>query len=320
MKRVLIYEHVTGGGMAGEELQESWLQEGSAMRLAAIRAFQQAGCIVSTFQDSRISLEIDIECFEISRPAQLAPALLSAMAQTDHGVLIAPETDGILASLAEWAQPQQGWNLGCTAEAVRLCSDKLQCANFFEANQILHPSTWQADQPSSNWRSTDGWIVFKPRDGAGSLDTFKAPSHFDLNQVTHRGPGQMLVQSFSPGESLSLSVLCDGWGEIVPIGVCRHNFKPISDSQGFWDLSHYDPEFEPDFPIDRLQNCMKALQLIPGLRGWVGVDFIWDPQLKTDTVVEINPRLTSSFCWIQTARDISKIADQWLSILEQSHL
>ena len=314
MKRVLIYEHVTGGGMAGEELQASWLQEGSAMRLVAVKAFQEAGCTVSTLQDSRLPLDIDIECTQISDPLQIRPVLCSSMQSTDHGVLIAPETGGVLADLAQWTQHIPGWSLGCTLDAVRLCTDKFDFSKFLSANQIPNPQTWLPDHPEKPWINRESFLVVKPRDGAGSLNTFKV--HKDLVNQTLSDIDRALtiIQNFSPGISMSLSVLCDGHGGVIPIGVCSHNLKPFPYAEGIWDLSEYKATHDPDFPISELTNCMKSLQITPGLRGWVGVDFLWDAELRTDLVIEINPRLTSSFCWIEKNSITSRIARQWLSI------
>ena len=88
MKRLLIYEHLTGGGMAGEELQASWLDEGQAMRRAAIAAFRQAGCDVVTLQDARLPAEDHTEFLPINHKADLRPAFLQMIDQTDHGLLV----------------------------------------------------------------------------------------------------------------------------------------------------------------------------------------------------------------------------------------
>ena len=113
---------------------------------------------------------------------------------------------------------------------------------------------------------------------------------------------------------MSLSAICDGRGGVSPIGVCSHNLSPIPCADNTWDLSSYEPTYEPDFPMELLQNCLKTLQITPGLRGWVGVDFLWNKELKTDLVIEVNPRLTSSFYWIEIDLISSKIVRQWLSI------
>lgn len=314
MKRVLIYEHLTGGGMAGQDLQMSWLMEGSAMRKAVVKAFQEAGCTVSTFQDSRLPLDINIEATQISDPLEIQPSLWSAMRATDHGILIAPETGGALADLVQWTQHVPEWSLGCTLDGVRLCTDKLECSKFLKANQISHPQSWTADHPDHPWTKSANFIVIKPRDGAGSLETFKTPNSFNISHLCNTDPAQTLIQQFHSGTSMSLSAICDGRGGVSPIGVCSHNLNPIPCGDNTWDLSEYEPANEPDFPVELLQNCLKTLRITPGLRGWVGVDFLWNAELETDMVIEINPRLTSSLCWIEKDLISSKIASQWLSI------
>ena len=35
--------------------------------------------------------------------------------------------------------------------------------------------------------------------------------------------------------------------------------------------------------------------MFPGLRGWVGVDFLWDEVYSRVTILDVNPRLTTSY-------------------------
>ena len=47
--------------------------------------------------------------------------------------------------------------------------------------------------------------------------------------------------------------------------------------------------------------AVRALRLVPGLRGFVGVDLILDEQAPGVSVVEINPRLTTSYVGLRAA-------------------
>ena len=53
-------------------------------------------------------------------------------------------------------------------------------------------------------------------------------------------------------------------------------------------------------PATRRSQCAR-LQSVPGLFGFVGVDFIWDEEANQVTILEINPRPTTSFVGFGTA-------------------
>lgn len=66
--------------------------------------------------------------------------------------------------------------------------------------------------------------------------------------------------------------------------------------------------------MSRLENVRKALSSLPGLLGWVGVDFLWNDATGVDTVIEINPRLTFSFCVLAGENRFGGLmARKWLS-------
>ena len=46
--------------------------------------------------------------------------------------------------------------------------------------------------------------------------------------------------------------------------------------------------------LEALPQVEPAVAAIEGLRGFVGVDFIWDPERAHATILEINPRPTTS--------------------------
>ena len=319
MKRLLIYEHLTGGGMAGEELQASWLDEGQAMRRAAIAAFRQAGCDVVTLQDARLPAEDHTEFLPINHKADLRPALLQMIDQTDHGLLIAPETGGSLAEVVALAQQKPGWHLGCDLNSINLCGDKWQASRFFHEQHIKHPQTWLMNDDSFQWNLLSGNVVTKPRDGAGSLETFLFESsrkNACLNQITS---DRTILQKFCEGRSMSLSALCDGRGGVAPIVVFDHNRQLVPVDDWIWEFQCHNPRMMPQNFMNRLEQCQNALRLVAGLRGWVGVDFIWNERSGQETVIEINPRLTMSFAWLHENTGLGgQLARDWLYLMDQS--
>jgi predicted ATP-grasp superfamily ATP-dependent carboligase len=59
-----------------------------------------------------------------------------------------------------------------------------------------------------------------------------------------------------------------------------------------------------------------ALAAIPGLRGFVGVDFVWDPPAERATVLEINPRATTSCVGLTQLLPPGRLAEAWLRVFE----
>ena len=67
-------------------------------------------------------------------------------------------------------------------------------------------------------------------------------------------------------------------------------------------------------PVDE-GPARAAVASVPGLRGFVGVDFLWDEARDRLTVLEINPRVTTSYVGLRTfrayAHDRPGIAMMW---------
>jgi predicted ATP-grasp superfamily ATP-dependent carboligase len=59
-----------------------------------------------------------------------------------------------------------------------------------------------------------------------------------------------------------------------------------------------------------------ALAVIPGLRGFVGVDFVWDVDAEHATVLEINPRPTTSCVGLTRLLPPGRLAEAWLQVFE----
>ena len=61
----------------------------------------------------------------------------------------------------------------------------------------------------------------------------------------------------------------------------------------------------------------RVVESIPGLRGFVGVDFLWDEARRQATVLEINPRPTTSCVGLTRLLPPGQLADAWLVAFEE---
>jgi predicted ATP-grasp superfamily ATP-dependent carboligase len=128
---------------------------------------------------------------------------------------------------------------------------------------------------------------------------------------------RFVVQRHVSGISMSLSALCDGRGGVAPIGVCRHRLRTEPLDTGIFELVSLEGESEDTADTGRLEAALSALKACEGLCGWVGVDVIFDPVSGLDTVIEINPRLTSAFVWLGNRTNPSGIARRWLAFRDR---
>ncbi|MFQ5712288.1 MAG: hypothetical protein ACE5GD_11005, partial [Candidatus Geothermarchaeales archaeon] len=101
--RVLVYEHLTGGGQLGADIPASTLSEGYAMLSSAIKDFKAAGSEVVTTLDPRLaSLSPPLDADHVSTipsRSRLMPELREILRDVDAALIVAPESGGVLADL-----------------------------------------------------------------------------------------------------------------------------------------------------------------------------------------------------------------------------
>lgn len=223
----------------------------------------------------------------------------------DYIVCIAPETGGILEARAALIEETTGRSLGSSHEAIGIVTDKLGLSKRFEENGIATPPT-RAFVVSEGLPEDLGFpCVVKPIDGAGSQLTFLIQSRSEW-APTSELPERMLVQPFVQGIPMSASFLVDRQGVAQVLGVGRQHLTTRGREIRYAGGSMPEPD------ALALGEPRAAIEAVKGLRGFVGVDFIVDPRSGTMTVIEINPRPTTSFVGLQYRYGLGKIAGAWL--------
>lgn len=308
--RVLIHEWVTGGGLAGSPLPRGWAAEGRAMRRAVADDFHQVeGVEVVMTLDDRFHDEI--HPFEVvSVDAGEETATLSRLAsESDFTLVIAPETGGILADRARSIENAGRRSLGSTSTAVALTGEKMRLAEHLRRRGVR-------TIPSAVFRVEEGIpegmtfpVVLKPSDGAGAQHTFLLNGPEDLARIAREWDGSsplMVIQPYCPGDPLSATFLISPMGRVRLIGV---GWQLIVVRDGLFRYQGgrlpADPEFADGAPTE-------AIRCVSGLRGVVGVDFLRDPRTGVATVVEINPRPTTSYVGLTRLLPPGTIARHWL--------
>ena len=311
MPRILVYEFICGGALADQPLPDSLAAEGWAMLSAVVKDFGAIdGTEVWTTLDSRIHRSLAAEVKEF-RPQEERDTLLCLASNCDYVLVIAPETDGILYERAVWLADSPARWLGCSPSAIELTADKFKLGNHLKDNGI--PALAVQPLLLDALEGLEFPVVIKPRDGAGSESTFLVPSPDELlNALSLLNPqdGELVHQSLHPGEPVSVAFLCGPAGASA-LPPCNQH---LSDDGRFRYLGGRVP-LEEDLAVRATSLAAQALRCLDGLSGHVGVDLLLGSEPQEDRVVEVNPRMTTSYVGLRQAVDVN-LAEQLLAIVE----
>jgi predicted ATP-grasp superfamily ATP-dependent carboligase len=308
-RTIFIHEYVTGGGLAGQEAPRSLAREGSAMRRAVATDF-------AALEHIRVVMTLDASLTDAPGPWVIVrvepgaePEIAKALAsEADWTLVIAPETGGILAERARWIDEAGGRTLGATPEAITRTGDKLALAHLLHDANLAHPPTRLVTGPGPWPFETSPCAVLKPRDGAGCLHTVRSEITAGLPA---NYPWPAIVQPYVPGTAFSVSILVDIAGRAWPLAIGRQR---VVEREGTF---RYEGGEIPCGPREAIAEACRAVEVVSGLHGWVGVDLVVTEDSRP-VILEINPRLTTSFVGLARLAPAGGLANCWLSCLAGS--
>lgn len=267
--------------MAGLPLARSLAQEGEAMlRALACDLSKISGVELITSRDARLAPLDFPPALDFERCMQVAQAVWP----------IAPETGGALEKISCDTLARGKTLLGSEPETVRICASKLETFYVLAKAGIAAVPTFRAGDRLP--RSDSGWIV-KPDDGAGCLDTEFRRASEDAVHLARKT--ERILQPFVQGEACSLSLLCrEGKARLLSC-----NRQRIELNGGDFKFLGCEPASFDDRSGVLSNLASRLAHTLPGLWGYCGVDFV-----QTETgpiVVEVNPRLTTSYVGLSDA-------------------
>jgi predicted ATP-grasp superfamily ATP-dependent carboligase len=219
----------------------------------------------------------------------------------DAVLAIAPEFNGVLAERCRWAATGRARWLGCSLSAVQRCTDKLRLAEHLARRQIPCIGARSADLSAADPPPEQRFpLVVKPRDGAGSLNTYLLRNRQqwsrrrdEIAAAMAAAGQQAIVQDFVNGTAVSTAaILPPGGGEplVLPAGRQR-----LANDGRFTYLGGQIPAAVAGLDERAATLIRRCCAALPGLSGFVGFDLIWQAPTRQLTLVEINPRLTTSY-------------------------
>lgn len=302
--KILVFEYITGGGFNKQELPDSLAGEGRLMLHALLDNLTKLDSLeVTVMLDWRLDDSADIPGINTAliRPEHDATEEFSKLAkQCDLVWPIAPEFDGILQNLCQTVESLGKRLLTSSAAAIAVAGNKFKTYRLLNRNQIATVPTQMLDdsysQPLDRLGTGGEWII-KPVDGVGCADSYVVTNRQDVEQMTAHKK-QYIIQPHLQGKKTSLSCLFkQGRAWLICANLQRFEFINRQYHLAEIAVNHHPDSGEYQQLIDKI-----ALAL-PELWGYAGIDLI--ETAEQTWVLEINPRLTSSFAGIYDALGIN---------------
>lgn len=229
---------------------------------------------------------VDRREFCIDQP--LWPQWIAAANDCDAALIIAPESDGALAQGVAMLRAAGIDVVAGSGDFLRTASDKLLTAKAMIAAGVSHPLFLSTSERrhAKSLAMLDRFVV-KPRDGCGTkeirtFDCFEtAQSELQDND---------LLQAWMPGRAASISLIASSTQQVFLPAVSQRLDATTCEYAG------------GEGPLDddaqrRLTNlAMRTIEAMPPTaRGFIGFDMLLGDKPSEDCVIEINPRLTTSY-------------------------
>lgn len=279
---LFVYEHITATMPASDA---SLYREGRAMRDALIADLHATpGVEVASFSPER---SFD-ECVR----------------ESDTVWLIAPEFEGILFDLARRVEAAGKPLLGPSSSAIQRTTDKLALARHWRQSGIPTPPAARY----ADWQNGTFPVVVKPIDGCGSTATSLVSNEAEVDLALARaekegyGSDRLIVQPFAPGLPASVAFLI-GRREVIPLVPTVQRVSPNS----HFAYEGGELPIPPSLSERAVRLARQAIDCVPGLFGYVGVDLILSEHEdgSDDVAIEINPRLTTSYVGLRALAEFN---------------
>lgn len=271
--RIFVFEHFTALGV-----EQHLCAEGTAMRDA-----------LAVDLAALPSVEVSV-LKAVSGRASNVREVLSQVEQTSRSVdsvwVIAPETDGLLSHYVELARRNCSLVFNASQNVIAWASHKHETANLLESLGIPHP------RRIPHFSTSDVPYIAKPVDGAGGSGVSLVQSAAEGQRVMSDAASPMRLESFHRGTDASVGILCHPTdpGMLPPT---RQRFR----GSGTFEYAGGELLESADLVHRAHRLVAPLLPQLTGCLGWIGVDLILGSQAdgSEDVVVEVNPRLTSSY-------------------------
>ena len=310
--KILLYEHLSGGGLVTEEEAVPWLSDGYALLSTLAEDFKKTKHEVYATLDYRIANytpPIEARIATILKPtSDFVEVFLFNLAEVEAVIIVAPESENILLNLTKAAEEKDKFVFGPTSEVIQLASNKRETfkiasnLNLPVPKARFIPFSSEIDEVGALAEETGYPVVFKPIDGANCRgitivrDESRIPSAISiLRQET--AFDCFMIYPYIKGIAASATLIATENG-IHPLSLSAQelSLSPEGDlkcESGYVPLKHPLEEKALDYAIQIAQE-------INGLKVWVDVDFVLSER-REPVFMEINARITRNYLGIRRA-------------------
>lgn len=307
---LLVYEYTSTTGLDEKLVQPSILSEGFGMLKTLVADAKAAGISVTTILNGRIAgfnPTLDAEHkIPVNSKLEAERAFEKNAEKTDAILVVAPETNGILQELIEKIEQSNIISLNSSATAIAQVSDKA----FLQ----LHTKNLGLKTPETLTINTQGNVedsvqlirenisypaIIKPTRNAGcealSIIKNQGQARKAIKEMPKHLNNRFVVQKLIQGVPVSVTLISNGT-EAQPLILNEQHvmLNPPNHASNY--IGGTTPFIHKQ--QERAYSASKKLvESIKGLRGYVGVDLILTEEEAV--VIEINPRLTTSYIGIQ---------------------
>lgn len=286
--RLLVYEWCTSGGLAGG--QAAIAAEGLMMveALAADAAKDPGLELAVLVEDGRgCALPVGVRRLPVPPGDEVAALVAAAAREAEWTLVVAPESEGILCERVRIVRSAGGRVLAPSAAVLALATDKQATIDALAGRGLPVPagrSLAGGEAIPAGFRLP---AVRKARSGCGCEELV-------IVRTRHSPPAVVptRLEALAEGTPVGVSVLC-GPRATIALPVMQQEFSG-SESLSFRGGR---PLTNDTAAARATDLALRAAAAVGADAGWLGIDMILGPRPdgRGDRILEINPRLTTSF-------------------------
>lgn len=307
---------MTGGGRASAG-PAPLAAEATAILRALLRDFSAWGRlrVVATWDDRDPAPTLPADEVVPIRASSYREDLAAVARRCGAALVVAPETGGALERTTRLMEAVDVLVVGSPSWAVAAAADKARCPDRLATAGVACPRTVLTTPRGAveDARHVGYPLVMKPRFGAGCERVALAADEDELDAALtafgRRDEREVVLQEYVRGEAVSVSLLASDDG-VLPLGVNTQDVRPgvpFEYRGGAAGVDH--PRGKGIVAAARV-----AVGALPGLRGHVGVDLVVAPDRCV--VIEVNPRLTTSYVGLRRALRANLAELVWRAVVE----
>ena len=304
---ILVFEYFTASG----EKEKSIISEAEELLFALLDDLKECtlDLVINKSYEDKIG-EFNVNPIFISE--NIIDWLSNNASNFNKAIFIAGENDNNLYKITKILEENNVETYTSSAEACFKASDKYETYQALpitipqpksfrfkidpkgywkRAIENLHEK-WQSEDPLSPLK-----LIIKPLIGVDCENIIIIEEiddlSYDLEQIFPQG-SRIIVQEYIEGIDISVSLISDG-KKAIPISLNKQ-FVELKDDKGIY-LGGKIP-FENKYGEEAFEIATNAVELIDGLKGFVGVDLLINADEKdvySVYLLEINSRFTTPY-------------------------